>query len=302
MGSMRKPDVFRLLNWDEMFLARQVFGLGFMPPWEQIAVSNGLGLGGAPYTTKGPFDSELTPDARYAIHLGDVVSRNLTSDASTTPILGDPYGSISELFIHEMTHVWQLFNGLSFGDLVWGSINAHTIGSYEVTAGDPWNDYNTEQQATIVEKWHRGGRRTASELFPYIQLIIRQGGKNEKYRAMGLWQLKLIVEGRSAVEVPDTGHLDIHTTEPMTGARLDEELIAILKQSYKKTDVSGYGGRARRLEQMFSAMSEFDAKRLLLRFKARNKTDTLAMLLYSQLSRPLIEKLLGLLAKRAAST
>jgi hypothetical protein len=245
MGSMRRPDVFRLLNWDEMFLLQQVFGLMVLPPREQIAVSNGLGLGGAPYTTTGPFGGELTPDARYAIHLGDVVSRNLTSDASTTPILGDDYSNISELFIHVMTHVWQLFNGWSSGDLIVGTINAHTIGSYEVKAGDPWDDYNTEQQATIVEKWHRGGRRTASELFPYIQLIVRLGGKNEKYRAMGLWQLKLIVEGHSAVEVPDTGHLDIHTTEPMTGPRLEEELITILKESYKKPmsqDMAG--GRA----------------------------------------------------------
>ncbi|HWO37715.1 MAG TPA: hypothetical protein VNO32_53765 [Candidatus Acidoferrum sp.] len=53
---------------------------------------------------------------------------------------------------------------------------------------------------------------------------------------------------------------------------------------------------------MFSTMSDFDAKRLLLRFKARSKTDTLGTLLYSQLSPPLIEKLLGILAKRAAST
>ncbi|HWO37716.1 MAG TPA: hypothetical protein VNO32_53770 [Candidatus Acidoferrum sp.] len=111
MGSMRRPDVFRLLNWDEMFLLQQVFGLMVLPPREQIAVSNGLGLGGAPYTTTGPFGGELTPDARYAIHLGDIVSRNLTSDASTTPILGDDYSNISELFIHVMTHVWQLFNG-----------------------------------------------------------------------------------------------------------------------------------------------------------------------------------------------
>ncbi len=43
MGSMRRPDVFRLLNWDEMFLLQQVFGLMVLPPREQIAVSNGLG-------------------------------------------------------------------------------------------------------------------------------------------------------------------------------------------------------------------------------------------------------------------
>jgi hypothetical protein len=298
MGSMRRPDVFRLLNPDEMFLLQQVFGLMVLPPREQIAVSNGLGFGGAPYTTKGPFDSELTPDARYAIHLGDVVSRNLTSDDSTTPILGDDYSDISELFIHEMTHVWQLFNGWSSGDLIRGTINAHTIGSYDVKAGDAWDSYNTEQQATIVEKWHGGGKRTDSELFPYIKFIVRQGGRPEIYRSMDLSELKSMMVG---VQPIDAGHLDIHTTEPMTGARLDEELVTILKESYEKNDVTGYGGRARRLEQMFSTMSDFDAKRLLLRFRARNKTDTLATLLYSQLSPPLIEKLLGLLAKRAAS-
>src|SRR5262245_57465273 len=111
MFGIVKPDVFRLLNWDELSLVNSVFGSGNLPPREQIAVSNGRGFGGAPYTTKGPFDSELTPNAQYAIHLGDVVSRNLTSNDGTRSILGDDYSSISELFIHETTHVWQLHHG-----------------------------------------------------------------------------------------------------------------------------------------------------------------------------------------------
>jgi len=49
-----RPDFARVPNPNEWELARRVFG-PTLPPMDSIAITNGLGVGGAPWTNDGPF-------------------------------------------------------------------------------------------------------------------------------------------------------------------------------------------------------------------------------------------------------
>jgi hypothetical protein len=76
-----------------------------------------------------------------------------------------------------MTHVWQAFNDSNW--TMARSFWAQTIGSgYEYTPGDSWDSYNVEQQAHIVEDWHKykiSSPMLAEERYPYVRLVIRSG-------------------------------------------------------------------------------------------------------------------------------
>jgi hypothetical protein len=67
-------------------------------------------------------------------------------------------GIVSDLLIHELTHVWQ------FGYTVeTSSLWAKHVGSYDFTPGAAWDDYSAQRQTSIVETWHkRGGKKTRS--------------------------------------------------------------------------------------------------------------------------------------------
>src|SRR5258707_6106235 len=47
---MRKPNFYRLLNPPEQELLRRVFG-NTLPQWREIGIGNGLGWGGAPWSS-----------------------------------------------------------------------------------------------------------------------------------------------------------------------------------------------------------------------------------------------------------
>jgi outer membrane protein OmpA-like peptidoglycan-associated protein len=186
VNGARRPDFYRLLNPKERLLVTSVFG-NTLPPWNQIGIGNGLGLDGAPWTGPGDADFSLTPDVRYLINLGDVATRDLTSRDETAPILGADYDPICELFVHEMTHVWQYFHGFS---VAWSSAWAHTGGSYDFTAGDSWDSYNKEQQSEIVRVWHSRNNDPDDVLYPYIYQVVQSGGVKQ-YRDMNLAELRL---------------------------------------------------------------------------------------------------------------
>ena len=190
----RRPEMYRLLDQPERQLASRVFG-PTLPPLDQIAIGNGLGAGGAPWTSDGFFSSGVddpgAPNAKYAINLGNVAWLNLNSTGQTSAVLCGDYGRIAELFIHEMTHVWQMYNDSSH--VMVRSFYAQKVGAgYDFAAGDPWDSYNVEQQATIVERWLQykiEGSPLAKDLFPYVRLVL-WSGKVDFPRAMNLVDLK----------------------------------------------------------------------------------------------------------------
>jgi hypothetical protein len=89
-------------------------------------------------------------------------------------------------FIHELTHVWQGHHSLFGWEYMVKSMlsQGHAIlttgdrdNAYSYKPGKPWDDYNVEQQASIVADWFRDGMRGEAEddRFIYIVNNIRAG-------------------------------------------------------------------------------------------------------------------------------
>ena len=111
------------------------------------------------------------------MNIGDFAS----SDLSSTSNWYDFESTLADLLIHELTHVWQYHHG--FG--VWVSSFMASAKEkikdgwgYGFEAGDSWDSYGVEQQASIVEKWHHGGMKKDDELYPYIRLVVRTRGQS----------------------------------------------------------------------------------------------------------------------------
>jgi hypothetical protein len=153
----------RQLSTDEISLAFDVFK-NSLPSWERIVITDGLG----PLPTYGnPYTHEMI--GLFRLNLGPEVYSNA---ADTTQYYKD-YGRYDALFIHEMTHVWQYHHGYR---VILPSLWANTLGAgYKYQPGDPWDDYNVEQQAQIVEDWHLHGQSPTDPRFVYVDKIIRPG-------------------------------------------------------------------------------------------------------------------------------
>jgi len=265
--------MYRGLRPAEKRLCNSVFN-GSLPPYEEIGIGDGLGLGDRPWTDWGDgLDDQLT-SMFYALNVGDYFSYDL-SEKHYTPYDGDT----SDLLVHEMTHVWQYHYGWTVkASSVWAS----TFGSYEFTPGDAWDDYNAEQQASIVEKWHKRGRKKTDELYPYIVRIIWGGGNP---RLTGL-KLAELAEGTVILPDPPT----VIYLEPVDGM-----LLPILEKRYAANDVAGFGGRVRKLEEIFRGMGPLHAKELLDRLQFRKPGDKLSVAFHDHLSQPTITSLLNIL-------
>ncbi len=122
---------------------------GSLPPMEKIRITNVSGLNGTAFSVPGI-------DGAYYMSLGSGYDdpTNFTNPA---------YPTRGEVFIHEMTHIWQMFHG-SFipGFACHAFINQVDV---RLGAGDiyvygpptsPWNQFGLEQQAQIVNEWFAG--------------------------------------------------------------------------------------------------------------------------------------------------
>ena len=114
----------------------------------------------------------------FILHMGPVGYGSCTS---TQPIR--PEKEITRnVFIHELVHAWQGFNGMNYvlGSL-WSQCTATFSGTsaYQYTTGNPWSSYNVEQQGNIVRDWFRRGRQTTDPRFEYIRDNIRAGRQGE---------------------------------------------------------------------------------------------------------------------------
>lgn len=169
-GSMRRPTFYRPLNQKEQALVQRVFG-PTLPHWTTIGIGDGLGYSGRPWTDTGPTTYPQMPHMNFQINIGDAASADLTSASPVNCFVTGIPGTVAETLVHEMTHVWQYHNARSrYG--VWGS---SLTGSYSFTPGKAWNDYDVEQQASIVEQWYSNGEKKTDPLYPYIRLVVRAG-------------------------------------------------------------------------------------------------------------------------------
>jgi len=202
---MRRPNYYRQMTSSEEQYAWGVFQ-GTLPPANQIGIGDGWGLGDRPWTDKAWNPAPGTPGIptgwkpqanmpfmAYAVNLGDMAKMDLTS---TQVYPG--FGRVCDTFIHELTHVWQYYHGdwvklSSVKAQAWEVITEITApieltpkglkvgkafdayGYRPLDHSKSWDDYNSEQQAHIVEDWN-WKRDVNSELYPFIAGVIRRQG------------------------------------------------------------------------------------------------------------------------------
>ncbi len=153
----------RLLTDEEIQDARRVYQ-GTIK-YGNVLIADDLGAGGREWTEPAGGPMQL-----FILHLGPL------GFASTV----EP--SRRATLIHELCHVWQGTHHVFTWSYVAGSGIAQglakitqgtTSAAYNYTPGDLWGEYNSEQQAHIVEDWYTDGLRTDSPLYRYIVGNIR---------------------------------------------------------------------------------------------------------------------------------
>jgi outer membrane protein OmpA-like peptidoglycan-associated protein len=183
---MRRPRFTRALKPTEITLATAVFGYS-MPIWNQIGITDGLGYGDTVWThTKDAVPFLRSAPYQYFINFGDASQLDLAADGVflSKYVSGYTGDEVDDVFIHEMTHVWQYSRqGANWADIAARCVYAQDLGAgYGFTPGDAWSDYNLEQQAHIVETWNERQRKDDDELYPYIYYIVNgEGRKNWHY-------------------------------------------------------------------------------------------------------------------------
>ncbi|MBC7910899.1 MAG: hypothetical protein H7Y30_10395, partial [Pyrinomonadaceae bacterium] len=123
----------------------------------------------------------------YTIYWGEAIYRE--SAAQVDPVT----------LIHELTHVWQGHHGwntmaymaqsvMAQGQAMWRTGNRNNAYPYDQSSYRNWNEYNVEQQASIVEDWFNpnvkkgGGNQSVSDpRYPYITENIRAGKRSATY-------------------------------------------------------------------------------------------------------------------------
>jgi hypothetical protein len=138
-------------------------------PFDKIWIADDLGANSAPWTD--PLGGVFT------IHLGEGGYANATT---SNPVDPDYYQPTDDMFIHELTHVWQASHGKAprAAYMVDSLISQAMLGrtrAYEYLPDYPWDKYNVEQQAQIVQDWYAGNpvknvNRTYPPMSPHSPL------------------------------------------------------------------------------------------------------------------------------------
>ena len=199
-GAVSAADIKqRTISDDEYEFASNVFH-NTLPPMNQIILTNLAGLNGRAFTV--PW-----VDNNIYMNLGDAYDSPTTYAVQSENT--DHYHRKGELFIHEMTHVWQIHHDPSLPAFFCDAVVAqtqYTLAGIDVYDYGPpttsWGDYDPEAQGAIVNEWFGGdshpwaiGRvhtdnqeptdpnfatippnNTPDPYFHYIQDIIRAGG------------------------------------------------------------------------------------------------------------------------------
>lgn len=145
----------RSLKDEEVSFARQVFGGSL--DYDRIRLTNLIGLGNRAFT---------------APTLGGIALLNIGNAISdpTTFVLPGIYPKPGQVFIHELTHAWQiqhasLQDGFVPGLMCEGILN-QTVVSHPYDygpPGQPWSCFNLEAQGAIVDQWFGGNGKQSKQ-------------------------------------------------------------------------------------------------------------------------------------------
>jgi len=188
----------RGLSAAETAMADEVFG-PTLPSADRIVLTNLTGLEGHKFTCPNATGQVL-------LNIGEAYDDPIHYEDQSYPGPG-------KVFIHEMTHAWQIHHSSFVPGLVCEGIgNQLAKVPYQPgPGGRPWVDYNLEQQATIVDEWFfpasRGPKgfrpmRPEHPFFRYVEVDIRGGILSRSAAMTG--------SGQSLARVSD--HLDVFWT------------------------------------------------------------------------------------------
>ena len=290
IGAMRMMRSVRDLGGHEMRIARSVFENTIA--YDRVFIGDGLGANSRPFTIPVPY----TTPRKYLINAGENGYTGMSYRQQD-----------KELLIHELTHVWQGHHS-TWAWTVQGSSIYHQARhgdaayDYDKSNYKDWSSYNPEQQAQIVEDWYRAASLEANDgksvdgkdwlmgeddpRFPYIELNIR-----------GHTMLPIRMKVHEDIEL----RYQVTQREPRPPLT-DELLLRILKPRYAVNDVSGYGGRVKLLEEVFSRTNSFEAVPLYSRLHLRPPGDKVAMFFHTNLSTATRNNLLKILLGRMGKT
>jgi hypothetical protein len=284
---MRRVREVRDLGEKEKTIAQTVFNNTI--PYDKVLISDGLGGGDRPFTLPTSFPATYYFNVseslgKYVIHAGDGYygMSHLQEDKET--------------LIHELTHVWQGEHSGRSWDYVFGSAWAQALSddayAYDPVSLDPWDSYNPEQQAKIVEDWFHDG--------------MKEGPENDRR----FYYIKKHIRGEE-VRLPDgRPYSSIHTYRPpmglgeatlhveMLGPSPDPVLLPLLKERFGKDDVAGFTGRVRKVEEVFRKLRAVDAHDLLRRLEVRRQGDKVAQYFHDHLSTKSQNSLIGILREK----
>jgi len=141
-------------------------------PWDRVLLSNVVGFGGRPFTCPGPGGTIL-------VNLGEGVGQPTTYRGNGGPEMKDGkwIQAPGQLLIHELCHAWQIAHSEFIpGLMCTGIVNQlPTLGGdmsvYEYgTASQNWDEFNLEQQASIIDDWFAGSSASGTALAKAQQL------------------------------------------------------------------------------------------------------------------------------------
>jgi hypothetical protein len=184
----------RSLRPEEMAVAQRVFQ-GTLPNLNDILISPLSGASGRAFTVPGSFLMTVTGSLgmlipgigmtllaaealgqlfnKYIIFLGKQGYANALCRYWGTDQPG-------EVFVHELTHVWQGHNSIFSWGYVVNSIkdqcqSGQHAYDYNATGLPPFDSFRVEAQAHVVQDWFANGESTSDPLYPYIRDNIRRG-------------------------------------------------------------------------------------------------------------------------------
>ena len=168
-----KGDNQRMMTAFEIRLVKQVFQTAKLPRLDQIPIGDGQSANGTAWTS-----------SDYTI---SVTPQYFSTDLSRS----DP-----DTLVHEMTHVWQYFNGTltmdhAFKAQAWASIKDKYLSfgwghsdvkdhfydklySYDAVDGT-WDSMGFEGQASMVEDWYSMGMKTEGIRFVFVKNVLWDG-------------------------------------------------------------------------------------------------------------------------------
>lgn len=171
----------RFLKDKEWDLLHKIYG-NLLPSYNNIILTSDIGAGGRPFTIPatalGNLELIISPWLVATKHLNDGrILINLGS-AMMNPKLS--------LLVHEAMHACQFANSdITAITLCKAAYYAGTK-QYQFEPGHSWENYNTEQQAEIMEAWFVDGCNPSDELSSYARIINSQLlSIDEKYTQLG---------------------------------------------------------------------------------------------------------------------